>query len=109
VRITVIATGFGEPVPSRPGVRPRPASPEPASEYRGMQATADGRPIVRHGLREPVDELDVPTWQRRQQAPPVPSERQAAAPQPSRRPVANGADNDDQDYDIPTFLRRGAD
>jgi hypothetical protein len=109
VRITVIATGFGEPVPSRPGMRPRAAAPEPASEYRGMQATADGRPIVRHGLREPVDELDVPTWQRRQQAPPVPSERQAAAPSPSRRPVANGADSEDQDYDIPTFLRRGAD
>ncbi len=109
VRITVIATGFGEPAPTRPGMRPR-AQSEPAADLRGMHATADGRPIVRHGLREPVDELDVPTWQRRQQAPPVPSAERAPASVPARRPVANGADTDgDQDYDIPTFLRRGVD
>jgi cell division protein FtsZ len=109
VRITVIATGFGEPAQARSGTRPRVAPPEPAAEYRGMQATADGRPIVRHGLREPVDELDVPTWQRRQQAPPVPTERSAAPAPAPRRTLANGADDGDQDYDIPTFLRRGAD
>jgi cell division protein FtsZ len=123
VRITVIATGFGE----APGVRaaghaaahagPAPASrPEPlraeppAAELNGRSHTPDGRPIVRHGLREVEDELEVPTWQRRKQAPPQP------LPAPDRpvglraRSNGNGHDPDgDADFEIPTFLRRGAD
>jgi len=122
VRITVIATGFGEspglrmPTPARQGELTRSAAEAAgelraataAADLRGATHTPDGRPIRRHGLREVEDELDIPTWQRRQQAPPVP----VAEPRTSARSRAhaNGLDHDaDPDYDIPTFLRRGAD
>jgi len=104
VRITVIATGFGESSAARPAPRPQPeAQPagDSAENLRGLDVAPDGRPIRRLGLRE-VDEyeLEVPTWQRRQQAPPIAKER----PAPSRR--GNGFDADDSDFDVPTFLRR---
>jgi cell division protein FtsZ len=95
VRITVIATGFGEPAVKQHG--PRTSVPEP-------RATQDARPVRQVG-RIVDDELDVPTWQRRNQEPPV----QAAADRAisSRRgPVADSVRDDE--YDIPTFLRRGA-
>jgi len=67
-----------------------------------VAAVADGRPVRRLGLIA-EDELDVPTWQRRRQEPPVAAARaqreQAAAPPP---------EESGDDYDIPTFLRRGA-
>jgi cell division protein FtsZ len=105
VRITVIATGFGESTAARPAPRPQPeavSSPGEAEELRGRDVAPDGRPIRRLGLRE-VDEyeLEVPTWQRRQQAPPA-----VAAERPARR--SNGFDTDDADFDVPTFLRRSA-
>src|SRR5204862_338312 len=53
MRITVIATGFGERI-ERSTAR--------GSEARGVHAA--GRPVRRHGLVSD-DELDVPTWQRR--------------------------------------------
>jgi cell division protein FtsZ len=104
VRITVIATGFGESTTARLAPRPQPeamSSPGEAEELRGRDIAPDGRPIRRLGLRE-VDEyeLEVPTWQRRQQPPPVTTER------PARR--SNGFDTDDADFDVPTFLRRSA-
>ena len=94
VRITVIATGFGETADER---SKRPA---PGAESRPMPGShaSDGRPVRRHGLLA-EDELDVPAFQRR---------GREASPTPTRatqRPAAAG----DDDYDIPTFLRRGAD
>jgi cell division protein FtsZ len=86
VRITVIATGFGEPA-----VRERGARPEARSE---------GRPVRQMG-RIVDDELDVPTWQRRQQDASVAAERSSG-----RRLQA--APQQDEEYDVPTFLRRGA-
>src|SRR5262245_4880478 len=104
VRITVIATGFGESPVYRQAPRPQPevAVAHEAENLRGLEVAPDGRPIKRHGRRE-VDEyeLEVPTWQRRQQSPPV------AAPERSAR-RSNGFDTDDADFDIPTFLRRSA-
>jgi len=105
VRITVIATGFGVPKDTR---MPRPlaavSAPAPAPEPR-VTVTADARPVRRHGLLAD-DELDVPAWQRRRQDAPV------VAPAPGRgtgRPApAPGDDAGDDDYDIPTFLRRNA-
>ena len=89
VRITVIATGFGEPAVKQPAPRP------------GMsESRADARPSRQVG-RIVDDELDVPTWQRRNQEPPVAAER----PAPARRVQPSAADDE---YDIPTFLRRGA-
>ncbi len=100
VRITVIATGFGAPADAR--LR-RPASAERSAAPGTV--SSDGRPVRRHGLIA-EDELDVPTWQRRRQEPPV-----APPPRPAQRPApakTGAADAADEDYDIPTFLRRGA-
>jgi cell division protein FtsZ len=107
VRITVIATGFGESVAARPARRPPvedAVADDSGESLRGLDVAPDGRPIRRHGLRE-VDEfeLEVPTWQRRQQAAPVAAERPSAAKR------SNGYDADDADFDVPTFLRRSAD
>ena len=98
IRITVIATGFGdratdERAPRRPGA--------------GNDRATDGRPVKRLGLLV-EDELDVPAFQRRGG-----KETAAAAPPAGRNgrgahPV-KGAENGEDDYDIPTFLRRGAD
>src|SRR5262245_45169857 len=94
VRITVIATGFGEPAATRPPPRPQaeesPAAESGAESLRGLDVAPDGRPIRRLGLRE-VDEyeLEVPTWQRRQQATPLAAERPLSAKR------GNGFDGDD--------------
>jgi len=121
VRITVIATGFGDRAgTSRPVSRLQPeadpaSSPAPrmvdatsAEELRGKEVAPDGRPIRRLGLRE-VDELEleVPTWQRRQQQAGMQVAPVAEAPPPTKR--SNGFDADETDWDVPTFLRRGAD
>ena len=90
MRITVIATGFGERVEKGMGRH--------GSELRGVQA--GGRPVRRHGLVAD-DELDVPTWQRRRKDAPVSEGRQAAAPSPP-------APDEGDEFEIPTFLRRGA-
>jgi cell division protein FtsZ len=104
VRITVIATGFGEPAQAARPVGRAQGSAESRPEPR-PQVSPDGRPIRRHGLVE-TDEIDVPTWQRRRQEPPIPA---AERPVSVRRPAPASADGADDDYDIPTFLRRGAD
>jgi cell division protein FtsZ len=98
VRITVIATGFGERVEERH----RPAAAEGRPAGNGA-AAADGRPVRRMGTIA-EDELDVPTWQRR---------RQEAGVAPGRSghrgaPAAPSGGDPEDDYDIPTFLRRGA-
>jgi cell division protein FtsZ len=90
VRITVIATGFGEPAVKQQAPRPSQADSRHAQ---------DARPTRQMG-RIVDDELDVPTWQRRSQEPPV-------AERPGTRRAQPAAAADDE-YDIPTFLRRGA-
>ena len=95
VRITVIATGFGEQ--PQAGEKPRPAPRDVRAAGAG-----EGRPVKRLGLLA-EDELDVPTWQRRRQEPPV-------AARGAQRPAPKAADEEPAgDYDVPTFLRRGAD
>jgi len=95
VRITVIATGFGEQPEA--GEKPRPGPRDARAAGAG-----DGRPVKRLGLLA-EDELDVPTWQRRRQEPPV-------AARGAQRPAPKAADEEPaRDYDVPTFLRRGAD
>ena len=92
VRITVIATGFGEPAVKQQA--PRPSMAE-------VRTAPEARPTRQMG-RIVDDELDVPTWQRRNQEPPVAADR--SAPRRSQPVAAAG----DDEYDIPTFLRRGA-
>jgi cell division protein FtsZ len=97
VRITVIATGFGEAMQAekpKSGVRDRATGP--------VAAVGDTRPRRHHGVVE--DDLEVPTWQRRRQEPPVAGARNAQRPTGASPPEEGG-----EDYDVPTFLRRGAD
>jgi cell division protein FtsZ len=99
VRITVIATGFGERVDERSH---RPAT---TGERTGSANHApDGRPIRRHGLLA-EDELDVPAFQRRGTREAAPANGRSG--KPAAKAGTSGGENDD--YDIPTFLRRGAD
>src|SRR5207249_2039520 len=81
VRITVIATGFGE----RPEAGEKPRS---ATRDGRPSAAGEGRPVKRLGLLA-EDELDVPTWQRRRQEPPVAAAR--GAQRPARRRGATSA------------------
>src|SRR5262249_33823421 len=101
-RITVIATGFGESATTT-RIVPAAAPPETADDLPGRDVAADRRPVRRLGLHE-VDEheLDVPTWPRRQ-APSAHAARSAVI----RPTPVNGVD-EDPDFDVPTFLRRGA-
>jgi cell division protein FtsZ len=92
VRITVIATGFGESAQSE--------KPKSGARGTGPVASVADRPRRHHGVVE--DELDVPTWQRRRQEPPVAQARNGQRAQPAAEERAD-------DYDVPTFLRRGAD
>src|SRR5207244_371753 len=95
-RITVLAPGLGE----RPEAGEKPRS---ATRDGRPAAAGEGRPVKRLGLLA-EDELDVPTWQRRRQEPPV------AAARGAQRPAPKGADEEPaEDYKVPTFLRRGAD
>jgi cell division protein FtsZ len=87
VRITVIATGFGERVA------------EPVKAARGGAAASappEPRPVKRLGLLVD-DELDFPAYQRRR-----PSEGARSAPRSGERK------DEPEDADIPSFLRRGA-
>jgi cell division protein FtsZ len=91
VRITVIATGFGDPVGMRVGPR--------GGADRHPAPPVDNRPVKRHGLLVD-DELDTPTWHRRRQEPPVPA--------PERGGGRRAAEESEDNLDIPAFLRRGA-
>jgi cell division protein FtsZ len=96
VRITVIATGFGE---SAAMVHPLGRGAAAPVDRRG-NVTADGRPIVRRGtLVDPDAELETPTWMRRAEQPHAP-ERSTGRVQATGR--------DEPDYDVPAFIRRGA-
>lgn len=95
VRITVIATGFGE----AEILQPLPAGKPSLSAVRGgglraHPAPAAARKVVHMGS---IDDLDVPTWQRKRQSESAAEHGAGAA----------GGDGDDK-YDIPAFLRKHA-
>jgi cell division protein FtsZ len=86
VRITVIATGFGEAADDRHS--------RPASESR----STEGRAVRRMGAIDDDEPAVQPaSWQRRRESGGGRNHRAAPAEE-------NGA----EDYDVPTFLRRGA-
>jgi len=93
LRITVIATGFGEAeVLQAPQASKSPLSAlRSGVGFRPHPAPLTPRKVVHMGS---VDDLDVPTWQRKRQA-------EGAAEQP---PPAAVVGNDK--YDIPAFLRK---
>ena len=59
------------------------------------QNRSDVLSAINYGLQEAIDDLDVPTWQRKRQA-----ENPSAA-----TPTAPQAEGEDK-YDIPAFLRK---
>lgn len=97
LRITVIATGFGEEeVLQPPVVRKPPLSAiHGGVGVRGQQLGDPLRRVIKVGPT--IDDLDVPTWQRRRQA------ESTSAPG-ATSPVAESEDK----YDIPAFLRKHA-
>jgi cell division protein FtsZ len=106
IRITVIATGFGElreekkvaPVVQTPA--PAPVAPNVASI---ANATPKNRKVVHLGTI--VDDLDTPTWQRKKAG----SDEVETVTLNKTSFEFNANQEDDDKYDIPTFLRRQMD
>jgi cell division protein FtsZ len=96
IRVTVIATGFGEKEERRQPINSLAAAAAVAT------ANNRGKKIVHLGTI--TDDLDAPTWQRRkasgEEGEPVPLEKAA---------VQFSKQEDDDRFDIPTFLRRQMD
>jgi cell division protein FtsZ len=95
IRITVIATGFGEDKEER-----RPA---PATIPSIANASQKNKKVVHLGTI--VDDLDTPTWQRKKQGS---EEVETVSLSKSSFQFTSNSDEDDK-YDIPTFLRRQMD
>jgi cell division protein FtsZ len=95
IRITVIATGFGEPIEERKPALPN-ISPLP-------NVTHKNKKIVHLGTI--IDDLDTPTWQRKKQGT---DESETVTLNKSNFQLDKNQDEDDI-YDIPTFLRRQMD
>jgi len=118
IRITVIATGFGEAQREakrpafglsdrRPIFAPRESvSREPvrssgrATPSRAIPRDRDPRPVVHMGTI--IDDLEAPTWQRHTAEPEKGNGKTDATPE-----FTMSADGDDA-YEIPAFLRRNA-
>jgi cell division protein FtsZ len=98
IRITVIATGFGE---IREEKKPAPAPvPNVASLTNSPQKS---RKVVHLGTI--VDDLDTPTWQRKKSG----SEEVETVTLSKANLEFHANQEEDDKYDIPTFLRRQMD
>ena len=100
IRITVIATGFGEVKEEK-----KPAPPQaPSTNVSNIaNATQKNRKVVHLGTI--VDDLDTPTWQRKKAGS---DEIETVTLSKSNFEFSGNQDEDDK-YDIPTFLRRQMD
>ncbi len=95
IRITVIATGFGEAKEER--------KPAPTNVSSIAHAGAKNKKVVHLGTI--VDDLDTPTWQRKKQGT---DEVETVTLNKTNFQFSSNQEEDD-DYDIPTFLRRQMD
>jgi cell division protein FtsZ len=106
IRITVIATGFGE-LREEKKVAPVIQAPAPAPATANIasiaSATPKNRKVVHLGTI--VDDLDTPTWQRKKAG----SDEVETVTLNKTSFEFNGNQEDDDKYDIPTFLRRQMD
>ncbi len=100
IRITVIATGFGEMKEER---KPAPA-PAPVANVPSTPASPQKNRKVVH-LGTIIDDLDTPTWQRKKAGS---DEIETVTLGKSNFEFSANQDEDDK-YDIPTFLRRQMD
>jgi cell division protein FtsZ len=98
IRITVIATGFGE---AKEEKKPAPA---PVVNVANLASVAPkGKKVVHLGTI--VDDLDTPTWQRKKNG----SDEVETVTLTKNNFQFNSNQEDDDKYDIPTFLRRQMD
>ncbi len=102
IRITVIATGFGE---AREEKKPAPAPTVNVANLTNSAApaTQKNRKVVHLGTI--VDDLDTPTWQRKKSGS---DEVETVTLSKSNFDFSANQEEDDK-YDIPTFLRRQMD
>jgi cell division protein FtsZ len=95
IRITVIATGFGEAKEEQ--------KPVPANVSSIVHANVKSKKVVHLGTI--VDDLDTPTWQRKKQGT---DEVETVTLNKGDFKFTPNQEDDDK-YDIPTFLRRQMD
>jgi cell division protein FtsZ len=95
IRITVIATGFGEAKEEH--------KPAPTNVPNIVHANAKSKKVVHLGTI--VDDLDSPTWQRKKQGT---DEVETVTLNKTNFQFTPNPEDDDK-YDIPTFLRRQID
>jgi cell division protein FtsZ len=95
IRVTVIATGFGEKEERRQPINSLAAAAAAAA------ANNRGKKVVHLGTI--VDDLEAPTWQRRK------ASGEEAEPVPLEKAAVQFSKEDDDRFDIPTFLRRQMD
>jgi cell division protein FtsZ len=94
IRITVIATGFGEDREER--------KPVPVNVSSIASAPQKNKKVVHLGTI--VDDLDTPTWQRKKQG-----SEETETLTLNKTTFDFGRDKEDDEYDIPTFLRKQMD
>ena len=94
IRITVIATGFGEDREER--------KPVPVNVSSIASAPQKNKKVVLLGTI--VDDLDTPTWQRKKQG-----SEETETLTLNKTTFDFGRDKEDDEYDIPTFLRKQMD
>jgi cell division protein FtsZ len=100
IRITVIATGFGEIKAER---KPAPLPGPVAAVSNIVNAAQKNKKVVHLGTI--VDDLDAPTWQRKKQG-----SDEVESVTLNKPGIQFNADQEDDDkFDIPTFLRRQMD
>ena len=95
IRVTVIATGFGEKEERRQPINSLAAAAAVAA------ANNRGKKVVHLGTI--VDDLEAPTWQRRKVS------GEEAEPVALEKTAVQFSKEDDDRFDIPTFLRRQMD
>lgn len=115
IRITVIATGFGEGKEDRKPVITSAGHVSSMNNLNSMNHAANSVPNVANinpiknkkvvHLGTIVDDLDAPTWQRKK---PGSEEVETVTLNKSTLQLSSGQEEDDK-YDIPTFLRRQMD
>lgn len=115
IRITVIATGFGEGKDERKPVITSSGHVSSMNNFNSMNNASGSVPsavnvnpiknkkVVHLGTI--VDDLDAPTWQRKK---PGSEEVETVTLSKSTLQLSTGQEEDDK-YDIPTFLRRQMD
>jgi cell division protein FtsZ len=94
IRITVIATGFGEDREER--------KPVPVNVSSITSAPQKSKKVVHLGTI--VDDLDTPTWQRKKQG-----SEETETLTLNKTTFEFGREKEEDEYDIPTFLRRQMD